>query len=110
MFFTGVFKLNAFLSVKMSDDSTKNKQVFEGDKYAEDYRKGRPKHPESLINAVLHFLRLKVQKHAPFFKSQFPLNSYVLDKQGSFHKLRLYFLTFSDHVHTYLLLFALLLK
>jgi len=43
----------------MSDDSTKNKQVFEGDKYAEDYRKGRPKHPESLINAVLHFLRLK---------------------------------------------------
>jgi len=48
-----------FLSVKMSDDSTENKQVFEGDKYAEDYRKGRPKHPESLINAVLHFLRLK---------------------------------------------------
>ena len=51
----------------MSDDSTENKQVFEGDKYAEDYRKGRPKHPESLINAVLHFLRLKVQKHALFY-------------------------------------------
>ena len=51
----------------MSDDSTKNKQVFEGDKYAEDYRKGRSKHPESLINAVLHFLRLKVQKHALFY-------------------------------------------
>ena len=45
----------------MSDDATKNKEVFEGDKYAEDYRKGRPKHPESLINAVLDFLRLKVK-------------------------------------------------
>ena len=46
----------------MSDDATKNKEVFEGDKYAEDYRKGRPKHPESLINAVLDFLRLKVKR------------------------------------------------
>jgi len=43
----------------MSEDSAKNKQVFEGDKYAEDYRKGRPKHPESLINEILNFLRLK---------------------------------------------------
>ena len=43
----------------MSDDASKNKEVFEGNKYAEDYRKGRPKHPESLINAILNFLRLK---------------------------------------------------
>ena len=41
------------------EDSSKNKQVFEGDKYAEDYRKGRPKHPEALIEAILNFLRLK---------------------------------------------------
>ena len=42
------------------EDVKSNQAVFDGDKYAEDYRKGRPDHPKSLIDAILAFLRIKV--------------------------------------------------
>ena len=42
------------------DDSKANQDVFNGDKYAENYRKGRPLHPKSLGDAILKFLRIKV--------------------------------------------------
>ena len=43
------------------DDVKSNQDVFSGDKYAENYRKGRPGHPKSLVDAILKFLRVKVQ-------------------------------------------------
>ena len=42
------------------DDSKANQDVFSGDKYAENYRKGRPLHPYSLGDAILKYLRIKV--------------------------------------------------
>ena len=41
-------------------DFKSNQSVFQGDKYAQDYRKGRPNHPECLVDAILAFLRIKV--------------------------------------------------
>lgn len=41
-------------------DSEANKAVFEGNTYAENYRRGRPRHPETLANAMIDFLRIKV--------------------------------------------------
>lgn len=38
-------------------DVKANEKVFKGSNYADDYRKGRPKHPESLMEAILNFLR-----------------------------------------------------
>jgi len=43
-------------------DSKSNQDVFSGDNYAENYRKGRPLHPKSLGDAILKFLRMKVRK------------------------------------------------
>jgi len=43
----------------MSEDAAKNKNVFEGSNYAANYRKGRSKHPESLIQAILNFSKEK---------------------------------------------------
>ena len=42
------------------DDVKSNQDVFSGDKYAENYRKGRPGHPKSLADAIIKFLRFKV--------------------------------------------------
>ena len=42
-------------------DSHENNAVFSGSQYAENYRKGRPGHPKSLVDAILKFLRVKVQ-------------------------------------------------
>ena len=42
------------------DDLKSNQDVFSGDKYAENYRKGRPGHPKSLADAFIKFLRFKV--------------------------------------------------
>ena len=53
------FVPNAF---NTKEDSTKNKLVFENAKYAEDYRKGRPKDPVKLMDKILDFLHLKVNK------------------------------------------------
>lgn len=40
-----------------SKDAQSNENVFKGANYADDYRKGRPKHPESLMAAILDFLK-----------------------------------------------------
>ena len=50
-----------------TNDSEGNKDVFSGKNYAEDYRKGRPTYPETLIDAILVFLRLKVNTWSHFF-------------------------------------------
>ena len=41
-------------------DSMNNKAVFAGNKYAEHYRKGRPTYPDSLMEAILKYLKEKV--------------------------------------------------
>ena len=41
-------------------DVIENNAVFSGSKYAENYRKGRPTYPSSLIEAILEFLNEKV--------------------------------------------------
>ena len=46
-------------------DSLNNKAVFGGSKYAEHYRKGRPTYPESLIEAILKYLKEKVTQTKP---------------------------------------------
>ena len=41
-------------------DAVENNAVFSGTNYAENYRKGRPTYPSSLIEAILKFLNEKV--------------------------------------------------
>jgi hypothetical protein len=41
-------------------DSVENNAVFSGTNYAENYRKGRPIYPSSLIEAIVKFLNEKV--------------------------------------------------
>ncbi len=42
----------------MTEES--NKDVFAGSDYAKEYRKGRPRHPDSLAEAMVSFLKEKV--------------------------------------------------
>ena len=41
-------------------DAKENNAVFSGTNYAENYRKGRPKYPTSLIDSIISFLKEKV--------------------------------------------------
>ena len=43
-------------------DTVENNAVFSGTNYAENYRKGRPTYPSSLIEAILKFLNEKVTR------------------------------------------------
>ena len=41
-------------------DVQENNAVFSGTNYAENYRKGRPTYPTSLIDSIIGFLKEKV--------------------------------------------------
>ena len=41
-------------------DAKENNAVFSGTNYAENYRKGRPTYPTSLIESIIRFLKEKV--------------------------------------------------
>ena len=57
-------------------DITENNAVFSGTNYAENYRKGRPIYPLSLIEAILKFLKEKVSFQCSlYYKSTFSLYS-----------------------------------
>ena len=42
------------------NDVADNNDVFSGSNYAQNYRKGRPTYPSSLIDGILTFLKEKV--------------------------------------------------
>ena len=44
----------------MMNDVADNNDVFSGSNYAQNYRKGRPTYPSSLIDGILTFLKEKV--------------------------------------------------
>ena len=43
-------------------DVQENNAVFSGTNYAENYRKGRPTYPTSLIDSIISFLKEKVSQ------------------------------------------------
>ena len=44
----------------MMNDVADNNDVFSGSNYAQNYRRGRPTYPSSLIDGILTFLKEKV--------------------------------------------------